>query len=73
MPDLLRRNDAPMLHPDSQATPPRWRMVKERVWKEDGRYLIYYRFLPAEETPPPRPADETGVPAANPMPTQEKK
>lgn len=63
-----------MLHPDSQAAPLRWRMVKERIWKEDGRYLIYYRFLPAEETPPPRPAaDEQTAPSSHPTPIQEKR
>jgi hypothetical protein len=49
-------------------------MVKERILKEDGRYLIYYRFLPTEEAlPPPLPSAEQTVPSATPLPTQEKK
>lgn len=31
-------------------------MRKETILKEDGRYLVYYRF---ESTPEPRAADET--------------
>lgn len=37
--------------PEGQARP-RWHMVKERIRKEDGRYLIYYRFLAGEEASP---------------------
>ena len=37
-------------------------MLKKRVQKEDGRYLIYYSFpdgLPAaKDEPPPRPAGD---------------
>ncbi len=41
-----------MNHPPEEQARPRWCMVKERIRKEDGRYLIYYRFLPGEETQP---------------------
>ncbi len=34
--------------PEREYRPP-WRMVKQRILKEDGRYLIYYRFLPLPE------------------------
>lgn len=27
---------------------PAWQMEKKRIVKEDGRYLIYYRFLPSQ-------------------------
>ncbi|MBC7264243.1 MAG: hypothetical protein H5T64_07760 [Chloroflexi bacterium] len=27
---------------------PAWRMEKKRIIKDDGRYLIYYRFLPTQ-------------------------
>ncbi len=29
----------------------RWVMVKEKVVKEDGRYLIYYRFKEKDREP----------------------
>jgi len=41
-----------MNHSPEEQARPRWRMVKERIRKEDGRYLIYYRFLAGGETPP---------------------
>ncbi|MCC7352912.1 MAG: hypothetical protein IT330_04075 [Anaerolineae bacterium] len=63
-----------MNHPPEESTRPRWRMVKERIRKEDGRYLIYYRFLASEEIPPPSlpTASERTAPAAPTSPTQER-
>jgi hypothetical protein len=34
-------------------TPPTTVMVKETVVREDGRLLIYYRFVPANPGEPP--------------------
>ena len=28
---------------------PEYRMIKKEIEKEDGRYLIYYRFVPVKE------------------------
>ena len=28
---------------------PEYRMIKEEIEKEDGRYLIYYKFVPVKE------------------------
>ncbi len=41
--------------PGDQAQKPDWRaivheeMVREEILKEDGRYLVYYRFRPVAE------------------------
>lgn len=35
--------------PSEKGYRPSWKMVKQRILKEDGRYLIYYRFLPLPE------------------------
>ncbi len=36
-------SQAPLGQPP--ASPSRWQMQKERLVKDDGRYLVYYRFV----------------------------
>jgi len=36
----------------------RWVMVKEKIVKEDGRYLIYYRFKKKERDDEPTDDDQ---------------
>jgi hypothetical protein len=63
-----------MNHSSEEPAHPRWRMVKERILKEDGRYLVYYRFVPGAETPPSSPPPASGpiAPAAPTSPKQER-
>ena len=63
-----------MNHSPEEPAHSRWRMVKERILKEDGRYLVYYRFVPGAEVPPSSPpaASEPIAPAAPTSPKQER-
>lgn len=50
-----------------------WQMQKERIVKEDGRFLYYYRFIPIEEVAADRPpAEETSPSHQQPTSIQER-
>jgi hypothetical protein len=47
--------------------PRTWNLEKERILKEDGRYLVYYRFPEKEDPARRKPsAQETPEPEAKP-------
>lgn len=57
------KGNMPVNRSQSQTKRPRWRMQKERVIKEDGRFLIYYRFVPIEEVVVDQPSAEETLPS----------
>ena len=61
----------PVNRSQSQTRRPRWQMQKERIIKEDGRFLFYYRFVPIEEVADQPPAEEALPLRQHPSPTQE--